>query len=774
MKRRHFLTLLSGLFGSRYLQAAESLSKTTRIDVWNLSHDRIFLGGGFWSNPMEDWRVENGWAACQTDAANRSIHSLLYQLTDGSKPFTISAEIQRPANLAKAGSAGFRIGITSDIGDHRANCFSNNGFRAGIEGDKLILGNAEQKLTKAAPAHAELTLIGKPSGQKVELTLTATDPKSGEKLGSVTTSLPADKIAGNIALASQFPVKGNKKFNRPGNHKNPGYKFRNWQISGDAFSHKPDQQFGPLLWSMYTLSDNRSKEGHVMKLSALTGPLGEKDNQYVELEIQKDGKWQPLGKAKLDTDAWLATFRIPNWDEKTATPYRLVYREKHSNGSETPCTWSGIIRANPVDRPLRIGGLTCQNDVGFPYKPVADNLVNLDLDLLFFSGDQLYEQHGGFGIIRNPAVPAIHNYLRKFYQFGWSFRDSMRNAPTVCLPDDHDVFHGNVWGEGGAPYNKAASGPCAGGYHQPARMINVVHKTNCSHHPDYYDTTPCKQDISVYYGDMVYGGVNFAILADRQWKSGPEKSGSPGPRLDHVKDAKFDTSKLDKPGLQMLGDRQEKFLEKWASDWRGHTMKVVLSQTVFSGLGTHHGSRNGYLKGDLDSGGWPQTARNRAIELMRPSMALHICGDQHLTTLSQYGVDKQRDSNWCFCTPAITVGYQRWWLPDEVDMPHKNRPSHNLPQTGEYLDGFGNKTYVYTAANPEGNFRAGGGNRYDFSHRKASGFGVVTVDTKAKTYTMDCFRFLCDATDGKASNQFPGYPVTIQQKENRGENVLEV
>ena len=74
----------------------------------------------------------------------------------------------------------------------------------------------------------------------------------------------------------------------------------------------------------------------------------------------------------------------------------------------------------------------------------------LDPDLVFFSGDQIYENHGGFGIIREPAEPAILNYLRKFYQFGWAFREVMRNCPTLCLPDDHDVFQGNIWGEGGA------------------------------------------------------------------------------------------------------------------------------------------------------------------------------------------------------------------------------------------------------------------------------------------------------------------------------------
>ncbi|MBK1831059.1 alkaline phosphatase D family protein [Verrucomicrobiaceae bacterium R5-34] len=772
MKRRHFLTLLTAVLGQPYLRAAESLTTLTRIDRWNLSHDRIFLGGEFWANPMEDWRVEKGWASCLTGAANRSIHSLVYDLTQPNQPFTLSTEVMRPATLKKDHGAGFRIGITADIADHRARCFANNGYRAGIQGNQLILGKKMVPLAEKAPAHTELTLVGKPSGTQVELTLTATDPASGKSLGSATTSVPAIELTGNIALASQYPAPGDRSANRPGKHDGSGYKFRNWQISGDAFSHHQDRQFGPILWAMYSLSDNRNDDRFVMKLTALVPPLGEKDNHTLSLEVKRDGVWKKLGEAKAETDSWTATFRVPQWNESEACPYRISYLEKHSNGSETSHSFTGTIRANPSGRPLRIGALTCQNDIGFPYQPVADNLVKLDTDLLYFSGDQLYEQHGGFGILRKPAVPAIHNYLRKFYQFGWAFREAMRHAPTICLPDDHDVFHGNLWGGGGVPWNQDAKGPSRVGYHQPARMINAVHRTNCSHHPDFASPKPCKQDISVYYGDMLYGGVNFAIIADRQWKSGPETVNTSGARYDHVTDPDFDTSTLDQPGLSMLGERQEKFLEKWSKDWRGHSMKVLLSQTVFAAVATYHGARNGYLKGDLDSGGWPQTPRNRAIDLIRESMALHINGDQHLTTLVQYGVEQQRDSNWSFCTPAISVGYPRWWKPDELKTPHTNRPKHGLPDTGEYIDGFGNKAYVYAVGNPLDNPQKGAKDRYEVAHNKASGFGLVTINSAKKTYTMDCFRFLVDATDGKASNQFPGWPVTVHQKENKGDNII--
>jgi len=537
-------------------------------------------------------------------------------------------------------------------------------------------------------------------------------------------------------------------------------------LGGPGFTVSPERQFGPLLWTMYSLSDSRSDEGFVLKLSAVTGPMGEKDNKEVELLIKEGEKWKSLGMAPLDTDAWVATFRIPNWDATKTVPFKTVYHEKRRDGSTVPCEWSGSIHANPVGRPLRMAALTCQNDYGFPYAPVAENLIKLEPDLLFFSGDQIYENHGGFGIIRTPAEPAILNFLRKQYQFGWAFRDAMRNAPTLCLPDDHDVFQGNIWGMGGAPM-KGGNTSSMGGYIEPVRMVEVVHRINCGHHPDPYDPTPVLQDMSVYYGDMVYGGVSFAIIADRQWKSSPEEVDTGKGRQDHVPDKNFDTSTLDKPGLILLGDRQEKFLEAWARDWRGHSLKAVLSQTVFAGMATHHGGPDGYLKADLDSGGWPQTARNRAIELMRPSMALHINGDQHLGSLVQYGVEKQRDSNWAFCTPAISAGYPRWWKPDDVGMPHAHRPKHGLPNTGEYEDGLGNKVFVQAVENPEVGKDL---NRYNKAHEKGSGFGFITFDTGKKTYHIESFRFLIDATDGKASNQFKGWPVTLHQEENRGVN----
>ncbi|MGA9659429.1 MAG: alkaline phosphatase D family protein [Asticcacaulis sp.] len=741
------------------------------VDPWSQTHDRVWLGGKFWANPMEDWCIRDGEAECLTIGGNRNIQALTHQLTNPAGAFSMSVIVRRIAEGTIDGGAGFRIGDHSEIKEYRSNCFASNGLRAGVIDRVLVLGLKSIVLANAADMkNLRLQLSGKPSGGQMNLELEALSPDTGASLGKLTQSLPAGDLMGNVALVSNYSASDARPDvdSRAGSY----YRFSQWQMSGDAFSVRPNQAFGPLLWSMYSLSDSRTKDGFVLKISALTGPMGADDNQVVELEVQRGGKWKSLGEAKLDTDAWVATFRIPNWNEKVATPYRLTYREKHRDGSETPSVWTGTIQANPVGRPLRMAALTCQNGYAFPYEPVARNVAQLKPDIVFFSGDQIYEENGGYGYIRNPAEPAITCYLRKFYQFGWSFREVMNDNPTLCLPDDHDVLQGNLWGEGGAAVLHPDLDPgtsSLGGYVEPARMVNVVHKTNVSHLPDPYDSTPSLQGISAYYCDMVYGDVGFAILADRQWKSGPETVDAAVGETGQGEDPLYINPDFDKPGLSLLGERQEAFLKQWVSDWRGHKLKSVLSQTVFAGLSTHQPVPNRYLKLDFDSAGWPHTPRDHAVEIIRPAMALHICGDTHLSTLSQYGVEKQRDSSWAFCTPAIAVGWPRWWNPDTVPLPYANRPKHGLPNTGEYLDSFGNKAYVYAVGNPVVGTSP---NRYLRADQKGSGFGFVTFDTQKLTYTMDSYRFLVDLADGKSDNQFPGWPVTIHQSENRGENQL--
>ena len=107
------------------------------------------------------------------------------------------------------------------------------------------------------------------------------------------------------------------------------------------------------------------------------------------------------------------------------------------------------------------------------------NLAKLNPDLLAFTGDQFYESSGGYGIIRTPTPPAMIDYLRKWYLHGWTWRDLTRDRPSVSLPDDHDVYQGNLWGEGGS-----AQGPTqeSGGYTMDGEWVKVVYRTQTAHH----------------------------------------------------------------------------------------------------------------------------------------------------------------------------------------------------------------------------------------------------------------------------------------------------
>ncbi|MDZ7617500.1 MAG: alkaline phosphatase D family protein, partial [Patescibacteria group bacterium] len=477
---------------------------------------------------------------------------------------------------------------------------------------------------------------------------------------------------------------------------------------------------------------------------------------------------QEIGREAIDPAACTATFRVPRWPATDDVPYRLVYETQTTDGRTLRNERPGTLRRDPVDRPVTVAGMTCQMHYGFPYAPLAKNLASLDPDLLYFSGDQIYEQNGHYGIIREPADRAILNYLRKWYMFGWAFGDVMRDRPTVVLPDDHDVFHGNLWGEGGLEIPLKGGTSTNAGYIQPVPFINVVHRTQTAHHPDLFDPTPALRGISVFYGDMVYGRLSFALVSDRQFKSGPQNVDTGDGRADHLSDPSIDPATLDKPGLAMLGDRQEAFLEQWVTDWRGADMKVLLSGTTFANAATHHGAPDGRLLADIDSGGWPQTARRRALRIARSALAFHISGDQHLATLIQHGIDRPRDAIWGFCTPAIAVGYQRWWRPDEVDMPHQNRPEHNLPHTGEYIDGLGNQIFVYSVANPEGTRHD---HRYEQAQIKASGFGLCRFDKAARTIDVHCYKFLTDVTKADQPHEYPGWPITLTQREQEGRTV---
>jgi hypothetical protein len=455
----------------------------------------------------------------------------------------------------------------------------------------------------------------------------------------------------------------------------------------------------------------------------------------------------------MDPDARTATFRIAKWNDRADVPYRLAYSTAFKDGQNAEHFWEGTIRRDPVDKPIvTVADVCCNTHQAFPNAEFVAQMAKLDPDLLAFTGDQFYESSGGFSIIRTPVDQAIVDYLRKWYMHGWTWRELMRDRPSLSLPDDHDVFQGNLWGEAGEGRQTSQA---AGGYDMAPEWVNAVHRTQTAHHPDPYDPSPGKRGSIQYYGPFTYGRVSFAVLADRQYKSGPEgkvpETGSP--RGDHVMNSAFDPKTADVEGLQLLGAKQEQFLREWAADWLGADMKAVISQTVFTALPTTHGNERMILRADYDTNAWPQTPRNRAVREMRRAFAFHIAGDQHIPAVVQYGVDAHRDGPIAFAGPAINCGYPRWFEPAEAKWTQPK--SDGL--TGDFTDSFGHPLTVLAVKN--GAVKPRQGNPRVLMDDKASGLGLVRFDKKNRRVIVECWPYLADVT--KPATQMPGWPVTI-------------
>ncbi len=718
----------------------------TFFEDFNRYHDRVWITRDFWSVPLEDWQISDGRVVTTGDHTKRKLN-LLTKTLEGEGSFHAKVRVGPIGGSDTGAYAGFAFGLNDPTdNDVRSVCYFGKGTIAGIRTDRQIfVGEKSIDLPE--------------SFDDTDVTLDLTVYRNGEASNVI---LECSDLQGNKASAELegfSETEGRIALECTGN-----YWFDDFSLDGPMV--KPGSAFGPILFTMYTLSRG------TLKITAQMPPLGEDDNQEVELRFIKGRRYHYADRVTIMPDARIAAFHIDDWDGTEDVFFRVIYDETYRDGKSKEYFYEGMIRKEPGKKELVLGGLTCQYHYGFPYRPLTESLVEMNPDILYFSGDQIYEGNGGYGIIRYPADRAILNYLGKWYMFGWAFAKLMDDRPTICIPDDHDVFQGNLWGDGGKTLSREqweVKRDCIAGFVEPVEMVNVVMKTNCSHLPDPVDPTPMENDIQVYYTDLVYGGVSFAIVGDRIFKSGPERVATWEGRLDHLREPLKDPSILDKPGLTLLGDRQMEFLEDWVRDWKGASMKALLSQTLFTYTTTHSGNDSSYLEGDLDSGGWPKRGRDEAIGLMRKAFAFHICGDQHLPLLIQYGIENCRDAGWAFCTPAISVGYQRYFLPDRLGWPAADRPAHGNPNTGCYRDGLGNMNYVYAVGNPDKiNVHE---NRYKMADLRSSGYGIIRFNLETRDITAEAYRFLSKTADS-VYLQFPGWPHTLSQVDNYGRTAV--
>ncbi len=478
----------------------------------------------------------------------------------------------------------------------------------------------------------------------------------------------------------------------------------------------------------------------VLKLSAQFFPLKPGEARTARLELQRDGAWTEVAKEAIHYPGWSAHFRIEKWDATQNVAYRVRHGDK--------AMFEGLIRRDPVDKnEIVIANMSCNSSrTGGLRSEIVEHLRAQNPDLLFFAGDQTYRHT---------------EHTAGWIEFGLQFRDAMRDRPTISIPDDHDVGQGNLWGENGR--QSLRDDGADGGFFYPADYVNQVQRQQAWNLPDPVDPVPVERGITVYFTRLRVGGVDFAIIEDRKFKSGPfGKIPVMGPRPDHINDPAYDPKAVDLPGLQLLGARQEKFLHDWSQDWTGSEMKAVLSATSFCGAVHMHGKAGNRLLADLDCNGWPQTPRNRALEEIRRAWAVHLCGDQHLAVMTKQGIKEHGDGPYSFTSPAlVNTTYGRWWHPlDEKPGPNPV-PNSPLPWTGDFKDGLGNKLSMMAYANPP-----------DISdeRQRADGYGLARFDKTTRRITFECWPRFSDAKADERA-QFPGWPITVAMENNDGRQV---
>ena len=736
---------------------------------WSDVNDRVWAGSEFWSNRLQDWKVQNGRLECVNNDARllmRTSHLLNYRLGKGIGNFYASVDmgsLQTAQN--KNAASGILIGAGPELDIWGASLVQQNpgpgaGIFIGIDasGDLFIRDMETGKNMNSTQTeilqHYTMNVEAVKKGDSI-YSVTVTSGKTKLNVEGIYES----RLSGNIALVSH-----------PGNGENPGsFWFNNLEIYGSKLSTM-DFTAGPIIAAQHTLSDG------TLKMTAQMAPVGEDDSKNVFLEIENDGIWEKIAETQIIIPGYTATFKIRDWDTTKDIPYRVKYVYRSSHNDQEIAYWSGTVRHDPVEKDeIVIAGFTGNHNIShpglsrpnvifnfnldgiwYPHNDIVEGVLMHNPDVLFFSGDQVYEGS-------SPTYPDRENYeldyLYKWYLYCIAYRELTKDIPTISIPDDHDVYQGNLWGQGGRPTDIDNKG----GYVHPAWFVKMVERTQCSNLPEPYDPTPIEQGIGVYYTSVTYGGIGIAVLEDRKFKSGCADNPYSGERPDHVLDPNFDRKKIDLPGKKLLGERQLKFLGDWSTNWKDHEMKIAVSQTIFANMATHHGGDLYRAYADLDSDGWPQTGRNKAIDALRKGFAFHLAGDQHLASIVHHGIDDWDDGIYSFCVPSVANFYPRAWWPESEG---EDRPDGAPQNMGKHRDGFGNLVTVYGVTNPTAFTRVSTNQEPLGLHDKMPGYGIVKMNKKDRTITMECWPRYANPLNGY--KQYEGWPKTISQFDNYG------
>lgn len=749
--------------------------------AWPSGVSRPWPGADLWTNPMEDWCLDGGRLENVESGGNRNVVLLTAELTDAAESFSSSVVIdQLSPRLSKEGFVGFELGLQGRFRDYRDSVIYGAGFAVGATFDgRLFIGapSADSPRLKLPLRKVVLELTGEPAAAGFRLTLRASDA-SGRELSRVEQSgVHASWLSGLVALAASTKAAPPVALQQPRPKQLAAlpqarggegrFAFSEWSLRGGKVRRHPERSFGPLLWTTHTLTNEGS-----LKLLVQLAPV---DFDEARVKLLLDGR--PAGEAPVEPRSRTALLAVEQLDVSAAHPFVVSFTDRDGRTSQ----WGGTIRPVPRGPRLTVASLSCNDSTGFPHNELVRNVAAHRPDLLTFHGDQIYEGIGGYGLVMGESDRSILSYLRKYSMHGWTWRELLRDIPSITIPDDHDVFHGNLWGCGGkradmtlkAGYEQQDSG----GYKQPPAVVNAVHRSQTGNLPPPADPAPCENGISVYFTSLRFGPLDLAIVADRQWKSAP-KGLLPEARIENgwPQNLRWNPkTQAAHPDAQLLGPRQEKFLADWAERRAPETpFRIVISQSPWCAPQTlpkevHHDKAVPGLpvykpgeyapddepKPDFDTNAWPQEKRNLALRLLARAGALHITGDQHLGSTGQYGIDADDDGPWWISSPATANTWPRRWMPAA---PGRNRRPGAPRYTGGYDDGFGNKMTIHAIANPHDIDREPA-RLFD----RAVGYTITAYDLPSGKATLANWPYWAAPDLAPPDNApYPGWPIEIQ------------
>ena len=467
-----------------------------------------------------------------------------------------------------------------------------------------------------------------------------------------------------------------------------------------------------VLWTQYCQHQGKMKLLVHLDTDP-TEPLNaEPERVRLWLRAAQDEPWKLTATESVDSLTATALFEIESWPRGEARFFKVDCGDS---------MWEGTFRAEPqAGSILKLAGLSCHKDIAWPWKNAIAEVIAHDPDLVFFSGDQIYENDYGSPMFRAQTAAEVpegmKNYLEKYRKFGAAFRELMRDRPTIMITDDHDVFANDLWGRGGVRMNGKRT---TGGYPTHPDWVNAAEFTQTGNLPDPVNPGPHGDGVFAYYTALEYGGVHFAILEDRKFKSAPSEvidtliapPGFQWPKqrttdfqIEVVLDPNYDCTQLDRDDLNLLGREQEGFLNSWADKLKASgQIGAVLSQSPWA-----HVAMYSPTSADTDSNAWPQSARNRALKAIGDAPVVMLHGDVHLGTLSRHGVDRFNDGPLAYSLPSFSSRASRRWEPLDAG---NHRDAGAPENTGEFHDRFGNKITMFGAGNG------------------LNGYGIVLFDT---------------------------------------------